>query len=79
MIIPTIKNPLDPNDYLVFEENGFEFLDIGLFKKLVPVRKVIGFLTDEFVRDNAKLGIKIGFSDGQFYGDLKFSANQIII
>lgn len=73
MVTPTPpRNPFDPNDYVLFEEQGFEWIYVGLMKVLVPKRKVVGFLSKEFQEDNARLGIDVGYSNGQFFGTISF-------
>ncbi len=59
MVTPTYRNPLEPNDYVIYEEKGFEWKYTGIFKSLEPVRKAVRFLTEEFIEDNAKMGIEI--------------------
>ncbi len=66
------KNPLDPNDYIIWEQRGFEEVFIGLFKILRPRIVYKGFEAEQFVRDNARLGISVGTVDGQFFGTTSF-------
>ena len=67
------RNPLDPNEYIIWEEQGFEEYWVGLFRYLRPRKKAVGFLGKEFVTDNERLGIKIGFDGENFFGTLSCS------
>lgn len=68
----TYKNPFNPNEYIIYEEYGWEEVYIGLFKILKPKRKIIGFMTEEFIRDNAMLGIKVIFDGENFIRTISF-------
>ena len=68
MITPHYRNPHDPTDYYIWEDQGFEQYWVGMFTGLRPQRKLIGFMSKEFIEDNARLGIKVGFDGKQFYG-----------
>lgn len=62
------KNPLNPEEYVIYEERGFEWAWIGMFKTLRPIRKAVGFLADEFKADCNKLGLGPYMGeDGQIY------------
>ncbi len=74
MIPCLIKNPFDPNEYIIWEEHGFEWVWVGMLKTLKPIRKIVGFETELFLQDCERLGLSphVG-EDGQIYSTMSFS------
>jgi len=72
MGIGQLRNPLDPNEYVLWEEHGFEEVYVGLFKVLRPKRICVGFMAKEFINDNKKIGIDVCFDGKNIFGIFNF-------
>lgn len=63
MVIPRITVPWDLYSYCTFEERGFEWVDVGLFKALRPRRVLTSFDADTFLADCDRMGFTPVFDD----------------